>query len=286
MLAESFPSILPPLTKDAQLEVMSLYQLSTSMSRYSSQSPFRQPHHSSSGVSIIGGGQHPKPGEISLAHRGVLFLDEIAEFTKKTMDMLRQPLERGDITISRAHSTLTYPASFILIGAMNPCPCGYLGSLTHYCTCTSKQIIAYQNRLSGPIRDRFDIFLSLTPVHLKDRVNEKEGSLSVQQRVKKARERQYDRYSEEVCNGRVDYQRLLKSSPDLEEHLPFIHKLSSKQHWSNRMQVKVLRLARTIADLDDSVKVTEQHMWEAVKLHRRPHSEKKHGGRVIGEVLT
>lgn len=201
--------------------------------------------------------------------------------------MLRQSLERGDITISRAHSTLTYPASFILIGAMNPCPCGYLGSLTHYCTCTSKQVIAYQNRLSGPIRDRFDIFLRLSPVALKDHVQmEKEGSLSVQLRVKKARNRQYDRYSGEVCNRRVDYQRLLKTSPDLEEHLSYLHKLSSKQHWSNRMQVKVLRLARTIADLDDSAKVTEQHMWEAVKLHRRPQSEKHHGTRVIGEPLT
>ncbi|TMU83434.1 ATP-binding protein [Bacillus sp. BHET2] len=286
MLAESFPSILPRLTKDAQLEVMSLYQMSTSMSRYSSQAPFRHPHHSSSGVSIIGGGQYPKPGEISLAHRGVLFLDEIAEFTKKTLDMLRQPLESGDITISRAHSTVTYPASFILIGAMNPCPCGYLGSLTHYCTCTQRQIIAYQNRLSGPIRDRFDLFLHLSPVNLKEHErSEQESSGAVQQRVKEAKRWQYERYNEEVCNGRVDYQRLMKKSPDLEEHLSFIHKLSSKQHWSNRMQIKVVRLARTIADLDQSEKVTEQHIWEAVKLHRRPHSEKNNATRIIGESL-
>jgi magnesium chelatase family protein len=271
MLAESFPSILPKLTKEAQFEVMSLYQLSTSINRYSSSPPYRHPHHSASGVSIIGGGQHPKPGEVSLAHRGVLFLDEIAEFSKKTLEMLRQPLESGKVTISRVHSTVTYPADFIMIGAMNPCPCGYMGSLTHYCTCTPKQIVAYQNRLSGPIRDRFDLFLNLSPVNLQDyKQNHHESSHIVQQRVDSARDRQYERYKEEICNGRVHYQRLMKGSSSLEEHLSFLYKLSSKYSWSNRTQIKIIRLARTIADLNDSHHVKEQHIWEAVKLNRRP----------------
>ncbi|QTC40424.1 ATP-binding protein [Bacillus sp. V3] len=186
MLAERFPSILPPLTKEAQLEVMSLYQISTSITEYSLHPPYCHPHHSASGVSIIGGGQNPKPEEIYLAHRGVLFLDEIAEFTNKTLDMLRQPLESGKVTISRAHSTVTYPASFLLIEAMNPCPCGYLGSLTHYCTCTEKQIISYQNRLSGPIRDRLDLFLNLVTVNLKEQQGEeRERSEEVQKRLRK-----------------------------------------------------------------------------------------------------
>lgn len=168
MLAESFPSILPPLSKLAQLEVISLYQLSGTTIPHPQFPPYRNPHHSASGVAIIGGGQYPKPGEISLAHKGVLFLDEIGEFPKKTLDMLRQPLENGDVTISRTHATITYPASFILIAAMNPCPCGYAGSNSHYCICTTKQIHAFQNRLSGPLRDRFDIMHPMNQVNLKN----------------------------------------------------------------------------------------------------------------------
>ncbi|WP_053178170.1 DUF4184 family protein [Peribacillus loiseleuriae] len=143
LLVETFPSILPPLTKHQQLEVISLYQLAKGKLLNPQTAPYRQPHHSASSVAIIGGGPYPKPGEISLAHHGVLFLDEMAEFTKKTLDMLRQPLETGKVTISRAHSTVTYPASFILIGAMNPCPCGYLGSkspLLHMYTKTSSSV--------------------------------------------------------------------------------------------------------------------------------------------------
>jgi magnesium chelatase family protein len=165
LLAETFPSILPTLTNQAQLEVISLYQLAGER-RNSQNAPFRHPHHSASSVAIIGGGSSPRPGEISLAHRGVLFLDEIAEFTKKTIDMLRQPLETGQVTISRAHSTVTYPSSFILVGAMNPCPCGYLGANDHYCTCSQKQIQNHRNRLSGPVYDRIDILLSLKSVNL------------------------------------------------------------------------------------------------------------------------
>lgn len=133
------------------MEVISLYQFTKETLVSPQLTPYRHPHHSASSVAIIGGGSNPKPGEISLAHHGVLFLDEMAEFTKKTLDMLRQPLETGKITISRAHATVTYPASFILIGAMNPCPCGYLGSNTHYCICTPKQVQKYRNRVSGPI---------------------------------------------------------------------------------------------------------------------------------------
>ncbi|WP_433745179.1 YifB family Mg chelatase-like AAA ATPase [Falsibacillus pallidus] len=275
MLAESFPSILPPLTKEEQFEVISLYQLSTSSCAFSNRPPFRHPHHSASGVSIIGGGQHPKPGEISLAHRGVLFLDEMAEFTKKTLDMLRQPLESGRITISRAHSTVNYPASFLLIGAMNPCPCGYLDSNQHYCTCSPKQIIAYQNRLSGPIRDRFDINLSLSPVNFKKHLGkEEEPSEAVRNRVVQARKRQYDRYGKVVCNGRIDYQTLIRKSPISSTDLQQLHTLSSKKDWSNRTQVKIIRLARTIADLDATDNITEKHLFEAMKYHSRTGEEK------------
>lgn len=166
LLAETFPSILSPLTRVAQLEVMSLYQLAKETLLSPQIAPYRNPHHSASSTAIIGGGSYPKPREISLAHRGVLFLDEMAEFQKKTLDMLRQPLEAGKVTISRAQSTITYPSSFILIAAMNPCPCGFLGSNAHYCTCTLKQIQSYKSRISGPIYDRMDILLILQSLNL------------------------------------------------------------------------------------------------------------------------
>ncbi|MFB5195235.1 YifB family Mg chelatase-like AAA ATPase [Neobacillus sp. KR4-4] len=269
MLAESFPSILPSLTKESLLEVISLYQLSQNSYPPSNMPPYRNPHHSASGVSIIGGGQYPKPGEISLAHRGVLFLDEIGEFSKKTLDMLRQPLENGLIMISRTHATITYPASFILIAAMNPCPCGYEGSNTHYCTCTRKQIKAYQNRLSGPLRDRFDINLTLGPIDFNSAVYEKEGESSkiVRERVEEARDRQYDRYGREVCNGRIPYEILLDKSPLTGVQQSRLQRLALKNNWSNRTQIKIIRLARTISDLQSSRPITDQSIWEAIQLN-------------------
>ncbi|MEH7307582.1 YifB family Mg chelatase-like AAA ATPase [Neobacillus drentensis] len=269
MLAESFPSILPSLTKESLLEVISLYQLSQNAYPHSNMPPFRNPHHSASGVSIIGGGQYPKPGEISLAHRGVLFLDEIGEFSKKTLDMLRQPLENGMIMISRTHATITYPASFILVAAMNPCPCGYEGSNTHYCTCTKKQIIAYQNRLSGPLRDRFDINLSLGPIDFNAAVNKKEGELSkiVRARVEAVRNRQYDRYGREICNGRIPYEMLLSKSPLKDEQQSTLQRIAIKRNWSNRTQIKITRLARTISDLQASRDITDQSILDAIKLN-------------------
>jgi magnesium chelatase family protein len=269
MLAESFPSILPALTKESLLEVISLYQLSQNSFSHSNMPPYRNPHHSASGVSIIGGGQYPKPGEISLAHHGVLFLDEIGEFSKKTLDMLRQPLENGLIMISRTHATITYPASFILIAAMNPCPCGYEGSNSHYCTCSKKQILAYQNRLSGPLRDRFDINLSLGPINFNAAAIETAGESSkiVRGRVEEARNRQYDRYGMEVCNSRVPYEMLLRASPLTDTQQSTLQRLAIKKSWSNRTQIKIIRLARTISDLQASPAITDQSIWEAVQLN-------------------
>jgi magnesium chelatase family protein len=266
LLAESFPSILPPLTQEAQLEVISLYQLSGNDYPYLTTPPYRNPHHSASGVAIIGGGQYPKPGEISLAHRGVLFLDEIGEFSKKTLDMLRQPLENGNITISRTHATINYPASFILIAAMNPCPCGYAGSNTHYCTCTPKQIRTYQNRLSGPLRDRFDITLLIKQVDLK-KENSGEPSKIMRGRVEEARNRQYDRYGKEICNSMVAYDVLVKKNPLNEGQKRTLQQFSQKENWSNRTQIKIIRLARTISDLQASTSITDDSIWKAMKLN-------------------
>ncbi|XJZ26982.1 YifB family Mg chelatase-like AAA ATPase [Bacillota bacterium Lsc_1132] len=268
MLAESFPSILPFLSKESQLEMLSIYQLSGVPVKPTLSPPFRSPHHSSSAVSIIGGGKNPKPGEISLAHHGVLFLDEIAEFPKKTLEMLRQPLEAGKVTISRVHSSVTYPSSFILLGAMNLCPCGYHGSKSHYCTCTKKQIFSYQNRLSGPMKDRFDIFLELDSENLKDQSKiPQESSETIRERVTSARKRQYHRYGKEITNSRISYDMLLKKCPPSKQQLILMQQLSQKQGLSNRAQIKIFWLARTIADLQQNDNITDQNLWEAMKLH-------------------
>ncbi|WHY86053.1 YifB family Mg chelatase-like AAA ATPase [Neobacillus novalis] len=270
LLAETFPSILPTLTNQAQLEVMSLYQLAGERSSQHQNAPYRNPHHSASSVAIIGGGSSPRPGEISLAHRGVLFLDEIAEFTKKTIDMLRQPLETGQVTISRAHSTVTYPSSFILIGAMNPCPCGFLGSHDYYCTCSPKQIQAYRNRLSGPIFDRLDILLSLKSINLDQPAsNVQESSCDIRTRVEKARQLQYQRYQTEISNAKVPFEVITHTSPLTSDQQNMVSNVAAKQNWSNRVQIKIIKLARTISDLDGEDKITDAAIWEAMTLRRR-----------------
>ncbi|WP_442596707.1 YifB family Mg chelatase-like AAA ATPase [Neobacillus sp. D3-1R] len=282
MLAETFPSILPPLSNEAQLEKISLYQLAGVEFENIHLPSIRNRHHSASSVSIIGGGQNPKPGEISLAHHGVLFLDEMAEFSKKTLDMLRQPIETGKVTISRARSIVTYPASFHLIGAMNPCPCGYLGSSTHYCTCSPKQIQSYQNRISGPIRDRFDISLPIQHVNIETYNDYKsESSAEIRKRVIKARERQTQRYSVEMSNGRVSYETLMLTNSIPEKVKQLITQMTMKKKWSNRVQIKIIRLARTISDLKDEEQITEESLWEAMSLSRA-HDDQRVGMRKRG----
>ncbi len=268
LLAETFPSILPQLTNQAQLEVLSLYQLAGDSSGLYQTAPFRHPHHSASSVAIIGGGSTPRPGEISLAHRGVLFLDEIAEFTKKPLDMLRQPLETGEVTISRTQSTVTYPSAFILIGAMNPCPCGYLGSNNLYCTCSQKQIQNYLNRLSGPVYDRIDILLSLKSVNLDQPLQGQDSSLEMRKRVEKARNRQYERYQTEESNTKVPYETINQTSPLTSDQRKILMNVSAKQNWSNRVQIKIIRLARTISDLAGEEMITDASIWEAMTLRR------------------
>ncbi|MGQ4669009.1 YifB family Mg chelatase-like AAA ATPase [Metabacillus halosaccharovorans] len=269
LLAESFPSILPPLTLEEQLENISLYELADAPLVNYFQPPFRNPHHSASAVSIIGGGSNPKPGEVSLANHGVLFLDEMAEFTKKTLDMLRQPLETKKVTISRALGTVTYPANFLQLAAMNPCPCGYLGSATRYCTCTPKQVQAYQNRISGPIEDRMDIVLSLQPVNLHQGNQHAEQSEIIRRRVEVARKRQSERYGKLVLNATVPVEELMGKVLLTDQQRRFLQKRAMKQNWSNRISIKMIRLARTISDLRGERNLSDEALWEAITLRNR-----------------
>lgn len=182
--------------------------------------------------------------------------------------MLRQPLETGKVTISRAHSTVTYPSSFILLGAMNPCPCGYYGSNNHYCTCSEKQIQTYRNRLSGPIYDRIDILLALQSVQLDQSIKSRETSLDVRKRVEQARQHQYQRYQSEVTNAKVPFETIIQTSPLTDQQQKMLTKLAAKENWSNRVQIKVIRLARTISDLAEEKQITDTSIWEAMMLRR------------------
>lgn len=278
LLAETFPSILPPLKQESSFDVMSIYQLSGMTNPNYHMAPFRDPHHSASAVSLIGGGARPKPGEVSLAHHGVLFLDELAEFPKRTLDMLRQPMETGKVTISRAASTVTYPARFLLLGAMNPCPCGYLGSRHFYCTCTPKQITAYNNRISGPIQDRMDLILNLKSVSLdKESDVHNETSARIRERVKEARERQFIRYGSENSNATIPNEKLLDCVQLSEEQRKMMQQWASEHHWSTRIQMKILRLARTISDLSSEENITNEAIWEAVTMRRSQKVNTKKG---------
>lgn len=278
LLAETFPSILPPLSQESQFDTMSIYQLAGVHNPNHHMAPFRDPHHSASAVSLIGGGANPKPGEVSLAHHGVLFLDEMAEFPKRTLDMLRQPIENGSVTISRTASTVTYPADFILIAAMNPCPCGYLGSKHRYCTCTPKQVTAYNNRISGPIQDRIDIILKLDKVSLtEDSIAENESSSAIRKRVLYARGSQYKRYGGELYNANVSSEKILASSSLNQEQETMMRKWSSEYHWSTRVQVKIRRLARTISDLSGDEHITNEAIWEAVTIRRTQDTSSQKG---------
>ncbi|WP_456277578.1 YifB family Mg chelatase-like AAA ATPase [Bacillus sp. AK128] len=263
MLADAFKTILPDLSGQELLDIYGLYQLGREALPQVNRPPLRHPHHSASAVSLLGGGTYPKPGEISFAHHGVLFLDELAEFSRKTIDMLRQPIENGAITISRAKQSVTYPAKFILIAATNPCPCGYYGSNQKYCTCTMKQVKAYQQRISGPVLDRMDFILPLksVPLHSKDKRGE--YSRTVRKRVEEARKRQINRFG--VLNNRVSYHLIQETSNLTNNQLQTFQEVCRENGWSNRAQVKILRVARTISDLMNTQNINNEAIEEAIK---------------------
>ncbi|MHA6261441.1 YifB family Mg chelatase-like AAA ATPase [Sporosarcina sp. CAU 1771] len=269
MLADAFHTILPDLSHEAMLELYGIYHLARENRGFSSRPPYRNPHHSASSISLIGGGTFPKPGEISLAHNGVLFLDELGEFSRKTLDMLRQPLESGEVTISRVKQTVTYPSTFILIAATNPCPCGYFGSNERYCTCTPKQVSTYQLKASGPLLDRLDFVLSLENVGLrKDETSE--TSARIKDRTTSARVIQRNRYGSSELNGSITFQKLIETCQLSNEQTKLIEQTCFEQKWSNRTQAKLIRIARTIADLDGEQAITDSALQEAIDWKRLP----------------
>ncbi|MCL4367410.1 YifB family Mg chelatase-like AAA ATPase [Patescibacteria group bacterium] len=278
LLARSFPSILPQMTKEEALEVTKLYSVSGNLSQQTPimrKRPFRSPHHTASYVGIVGGGNTIRPGEISLAHRGVLFLDELPEFPRQVLEALRQPLEDKVVTISRAVGSLTFPSQFILLAAYNPCPCGFLGSPNKRCVCLPGQIARYKKKISGPLIDRIDIHLEVPPVEIEKLTNQEEGesSLAIRKRVEKARQTQLQRFAGKgiLTNSEMNNQ-LIKQFVQLDEEALNLLKLAvSRMNLSARSYHRILKLARTIADLADSKQVLSDHIAES--LTYRPHDE-------------
>jgi magnesium chelatase family protein len=273
MLAQRIPTILPPMSYEEALETTKIYSVAGLLfaeKPFIINRPFRNPHFGISEAGMIGGGTYPKPGEISLAHNGVLFLDEFPEFRKDVIEALRQPLEDGKVTITRASFTITYPAKFMLICAMNPCRCGYYGHPTKPCQCTFQEIKKYRSKLSGPIIDRIDIHLEVPPVEFKDLMKEPiKGSLdskTIQERVVKARKIQERRYGSPLkVNARLKPKEIKKYCILEPKAQDFLEKVANKFNFSARALHKILKVSRTIADLEESEIILKQHIAEAVQ---------------------
>jgi magnesium chelatase family protein len=269
MLAARLPSILPPMS---ELEAMESATVLSSAGQFTPEQwrvrPYRSPHHTASAVALVGGGSVPRPGEISLAHRGVLFMDELPEFDRKVLEVLREPLESGEIHISRAARQTTYPAAFQLIAAMNPCPCGYLGHAKKPCRCTPDQVMRYQSRLSGPFLNRIDMQIEVPAVEASDldKLPTGESSALVAERVERAFMRQIARQG--CVNARLSVKQLdAHATPD-EAGRTILAKAMTQLNWSARVYHRILRVARTIADLEGVQAIGAPHVAQAIQYRR------------------
>lgn len=275
MLARCLPSLLPPLTPTEQIAVTKLHSLSgTTLDKAITERPFRAPHHTSSRISLIGGGNPPKPGDISLAHHGVLFLDEIPEYPRATLESLRQPLEDRQVSISRANGHATYPANFMLVATMNPCPCGFYGDNKRECTCSSTQIAKYQQRLSGPLLDRIDLVVQVGKVDnhqlLEQRhTNENRQHTQAKQSIENAIIAQLNRYKRSnhsnIYNSSVSSKQINEQFNLSQPVKQLLSQAADKLNLSTRSYFKVIRVARTIADLEDTTEILPKHVAEALQ---------------------
>lgn len=280
MLAKRLPSILPPLSLSESLETTQIHSIAGKLSRDTSlisQRPFRSPHHTVSQIALVGGGNNPQPGEISLAHNGVLFLDELPEFNRSVLEVLRQPLEDRTITISRAKYNIQYPCSFMFVASMNPCPCGYYGDPTHHCVCTPGQIQRYMNKISGPLLDRIDIHCEIQAVPFAElsKMQPGEPSAAIRERIIKARKIQEERFSSLPigegggrsrihCNAQMTEKMLHEFAEPDAQSLDMLRLAMERLKLSARAYSRILKVARTIADLAGSEQIQSVHIAEAI----------------------
>lgn len=272
MLAQRMPSILPDLSFDEALEVTKIHSIAGLLPKDQPlilNRPFRSPHHTISSAGLSGGGSTPKPGELSLAHNGILFLDELPEFRRDSLEVLRQPLEDGNVTISRVNATLTYPCNIMLIASMNPCKCGYFGDSRRQCTCTTTQVNRYRSRISGPLLDRIDIQVEVSNVDYEDlsSTENSETSAEIKKRVNKTRKLQLERYKDYniYSNSQLDAGMLKKFCPLGEEENAILRAAFDNLGLSARAHSRILKVARTIADLEGSENIKSEHIAEAIQ---------------------
>ena len=273
MLAKRMPSILPDMTFEESIETTKVHSIAGTLDRSSplvTVRPFRMPHHTISAAGLAGGGTIPHPGEISLAHNGVLFLDELAEFDRKTLEILRQPLEDGKVTISRSAGSVTYPANIMLIAAMNPCPCGYYGHPSGKCRCSQRQVAVYLSKISGPLLDRFDLHIEVAPVEYQDLSSDikEESSADIRKRVTAAREIQLERFKGTgiTCNAGITPDKLREYCKMTDDADKFIGEAFDRLGLSARAYDRILKVARTAADLAGSEIIEKQHISAAIQL--------------------
>lgn len=272
MMAKRLPSILPPLSLAESLETTQIHSVAGKLNRGTSlisQRPFRSPHHTISPVALVGGGTNPQPGEISLAHNGVLFCDELPEFNRAVLEVMRQPLEDRKITISRAKYSVEYPCSFMFVASMNPCPCGYYGDPTHHCVCSPGQRQRYMNKISGPLLDRIDIQIEITPVPFEEisKTSSGEASESIRNRVIAARHIQEERFKDFKgihCNAQMSERMIHRFAEPDEDSIEVLREAMKRLSLSARAYNRILKVARTIADIDGCEKVNTMHISEAI----------------------
>ncbi|HIJ60690.1 MAG TPA: YifB family Mg chelatase-like AAA ATPase [Nitrospirae bacterium] len=272
MLAKRFPTILPPMTFEEAIEATKIHSVAgllTENTAILARRPVRMPHHTISDIALIGGGQIPKPGEVSLAHFGVLFLDELPEFKRNVLEVLRQPIENGYVTVSRAVASVTYPAQFVLLSAMNPCPCGYYSDQRHQCTCSPSIISKYRARISGPLLDRIDLHIDVPAVPFKELSKEYTGESSerIRERVIAAREIQLLRFKSEgiYANGQMKTRHIKKYCKLADDAQNLLNKAMESLGLSARAYSRILKVSRTIADMDKKDKIESHHVAEAIQ---------------------